>query len=129
MISATLGAERLERAGEQALERLGDLGRARERAVGLVEELEPLVALALGDVGAVGEEDGQQRARAAAAARARRSETISAAASARLVLVSVTARSIANICASVAEAEPPSESEIAAPIRRRRSAALTCAAT
>jgi hypothetical protein len=35
-----LGAERLQRAGEQALERLGDLGRARQRAVGLVEELE-----------------------------------------------------------------------------------------
>ena len=56
-----LGAERLERAGEQALERVDDLGRARERAVRLVEELEPLVALALGDVGAVGEEDGDER--------------------------------------------------------------------
>jgi len=56
-----LGAEGVQRAGEQALDRLGDLGRARQRAVGLVEELQPLAALALGDVGAVGEEDGQQR--------------------------------------------------------------------
>ena len=56
-----VGVEGLERAGEQRLERLGDLGRAAERAVGVVEELQPLVALALGDVGAVDGEDGQRR--------------------------------------------------------------------
>ena len=56
-----LGAERVERSGEQLLERLDDLRRAAQPAVGLVEELEPLAALALGDVGAVGEEDGEQR--------------------------------------------------------------------
>ena len=51
-----LGAERLERALQQALEREHDLRRARERARGLVQELEPLVALPLHQVGAVGEE-------------------------------------------------------------------------
>ncbi len=56
-----LGAERLDRAREQALERADDLRRARQRARGLVEELEALVALALGGVGAVGEEDGDER--------------------------------------------------------------------
>ena len=56
-----LGAERLDRAREQALEGADDLGRARERAGRLVEELEALVALALGGVGAVGEEDGDER--------------------------------------------------------------------
>ena len=56
-----LGAERLQRAGEQALERRGDLGRLGERAVGLVEELELLVALALGEVVAVAEEGDDER--------------------------------------------------------------------
>lgn len=56
-----LGAERLDRAGEQPLERDDDLGRARQRAGRLVEELEALVALALGGVGAVGQEDGHER--------------------------------------------------------------------
>ena len=42
-----LRPERLERADEQALERVGDLTRARERAVGLVQELQALVPLAL----------------------------------------------------------------------------------
>ena len=52
-----LGAERVERLPEQALQGLNDLRRARERARRLVEELEALVALALEKVGAVGEED------------------------------------------------------------------------
>ena len=46
-ISAQLGAERLERAGEQALERSTISGERDKRAGGLVEELEPLMALAL----------------------------------------------------------------------------------
>ena len=58
-----LGAERLERADEQALERVGDLTRACERAVGLVQELEPLVTLALGQVRAVCREQRQRRDR------------------------------------------------------------------
>ena len=71
-----LGAERLQRAVEQPLERDDDLGRARQRARRLVEELEALVALALGGVGAIGEEDGDERddeQRAARAGRRRRS--------------------------------------------------------
>jgi hypothetical protein len=49
-----LGAERLERAHEQPFERVGDLRRPGERAVGLIQKLESLVALALGQVGPVG---------------------------------------------------------------------------
>ena len=56
-----LGVEGLERALEQALERDGDLGRLGQVAVGLVEELDLLVALALPDVGAVAEEGDQDR--------------------------------------------------------------------
>ena len=67
-----LGAERLERADQQAFQRVGDLARARQRAVGLVEELEALVALALGQVGAVGGEQRHRRGRAAGGARGRR---------------------------------------------------------
>ena len=54
-----LGAERLQRAREQSFQRVGDLARARECAVGLVEELQALVALALGEVRAVGDEQGR----------------------------------------------------------------------
>jgi hypothetical protein len=55
-----LRAERLERACQGPVERLGDLGRPRERPVGLVQELQLLVTLALGDVRAV---DGEHRQR------------------------------------------------------------------
>ena len=51
-----LGPEGLHRAHQESFERVGYLARARQRAVGLVEELEALVALALGQVGAVGRE-------------------------------------------------------------------------
>ena len=92
-----VGAERVARAVEQALDRVGDLRRVRQRAVGLVEELGLLAALALGRVGAVAD-----RARAASgtimigtAAGSR--TTITAASSARLVLAGVTTASRPNI--------------------------------
>ena len=56
-----LGAEGLQRALEQPVERDGDLGRLGQRPVGLVEELDLLVALALVHVGAVAEEGDQDR--------------------------------------------------------------------
>ena len=56
-----LRPERLERALQQALQRQHHLGRARERAGRLVQELEPLVALALHQVGAVGQVDDERR--------------------------------------------------------------------
>ena len=56
-----LGVEGLERPLEQALERDGDLGRLGQRAVGLVEGLDLLVALALLDVRAVADEGDQDR--------------------------------------------------------------------
>ncbi len=56
-----LGPEGLQRALEQALDGHRHLGRAGQRAVGLVEELDLLVALALGHVGAIAEEGDQDR--------------------------------------------------------------------
>ena len=94
-----LGAEGLERALEQALERDRDLGRLRQRPVGLVEELDLLVALALVDVGAVAEE-GDRRSGSAAAARPRAARSRGCAqTSAIAVPVSVTTKSMPNICA------------------------------
>ena len=58
-----LGPEGLQRALEQPVERVRDLGGFRQRAVGLVEELDLLVPLALADVGAVAEEGDQDRDR------------------------------------------------------------------
>ena len=56
-----LGVEGLERPLEQALERDRDLGGLRQGAVGLVEDLDLLVALALLDVRAVADEGDQDR--------------------------------------------------------------------
>ena len=68
-----LGVEGLERPFEQTLERDGDLGRLGQGAVGLVEGLDLLVALALLDVGAVADERRSGSGSAAAASPAGRS--------------------------------------------------------
>ena len=67
-----LGAEGLDRAGEQALERWRDLSRTGEGPVGFIEELEAAMALPLGHVRAVGGEQRGRGARGVAAGRGHR---------------------------------------------------------
>ena len=123
-----LRAERLQRAGEHALDRLGDLGRARQRAVGLVEELELLVALALGDVGAVDAEHDRGRHQQHDD-RARSVAIRTAAAIAMLELAAVTTPSIANIWRSVPQLMPPSAIAIAPAMQAIVSAPVASVAT
>ena len=111
-----LGAEGLDRAGQQPLERDDDLGRARERAGRLVEELEALVALALGGVGAVGEETVTSGTTSSGSARTSEA-TMTAPASARLAFVVVTVRSIVSMRRERLRPDQALEREIAAPIR------------
>ena len=107
-----LGAERLERPLEQALQRDRDLGRLGQRPVGLVEGLDLLVALALLHVGAVAEEgdqdrDHQQRRRGRAL------DPEDAQTSAIAVPVTVTTRSMPNIWRTWSRETWPSVSTIA----------------
>ena len=111
-----LGAEGLQGALEQALEGDRDLGRLRQRPVGLVEELDLLVALALVHVGAVAEEGDEDRDAAAAARPRGARSTGSRQTSAIAVPVSVTTKSMPNIWRTWSRETWPSVSTIAARI-------------
>ena len=113
-----LGAEHVAGVVEQGDERGVELRRVLEDAARLVEQLEPLVLLALGDVGAVGEEHRRRAERRAAQTAIGLIHMTVTASRARLVLASATIAPNRTISGSFWNCGAPPDSEIAVAIAK-----------
>ena len=111
-----LGPEHVAGVVEQGDERGVELRRVLEDPAGLVEQLQPLVLLALGDVRAVGEEQRRRAGRRAARAASGSIHMIETASRARLVLASATMPPNWIISGSFWNCGAPPDSEIAVAI-------------